>query len=104
MVVIGLLIAPGLYVSAQSPSNDNDALILQLEEQIQLLLDQVEALRAELHVARGEVVEAQQELRLTRTLLHGSSGDDVEELQQFLKQFPDVYPEGLTTGYFGPLT
>ena len=104
LVVIGLLIAPGLYVSAQSPSNDNDALILQLEEQIQLLLDQVEALRAELHVVRGEVVEVQQELRLTRTLLHGSSGDDVEELQQFLKQFPDVYPEGLTTGYFGPLT
>ena len=104
LVVIGLLMAPGLYVSAQSPSNDNDALILQLEEQIQQLLDQVESLRAQLHVARGEVVEVRQELQLTRSLFKGSSGDDVEELQQFLKQFPDVYPEGLTTGYFGPLT
>ena len=104
LVVVGLLMTPGLYVSAQTPSNDNDTLILQLEEQIQLLLDQVESLRAELYVARGEVVEAQQELQLTRSLFKGLSGDDVEELQQFLKQFPDVYPEGLTTGYFGSLT
>ncbi|MEK7246025.1 MAG: peptidoglycan-binding protein, partial [Pseudomonadota bacterium] len=30
--------------------------------------------------------------------------DEVEELQKFLKQFPDIYPEGLVTGFFGPRT
>jgi hypothetical protein len=30
--------------------------------------------------------------------------DEVKTLQEFLKQFPNIYPEGLVTGYFGPLT
>ena len=32
------------------------------------------------------------------------SGKEVKELQQLLKQFPGIYPEGLITGYFGSLT
>lgn len=39
-----------------------------------------------------------------QTLQLGSTGDQVKELQTFLKQFPSIYPEGLVTGYFGPLT
>ena len=35
----------------------------------------------------------------------GTQSEDVESLQNFLKsQGPDVYPEGLVTGYFGSLT
>jgi hypothetical protein len=35
----------------------------------------------------------------------GSKIDDVRRLQEFLKlQGPAIYPEGLVTGYFGPLT
>ena len=45
-----------------------------------------------------------EEIRLTRILRRGSTGDDVKKLQKFLKQFSDVYPEGLTTGYYGSLT
>lgn len=41
---------------------------------------------------------------LTVPLSPGDSGDDVENLQTLLKQFPDVYPEGIVTGFFGPLT
>ena len=41
---------------------------------------------------------------ITRTLSRGASGQDVRELQGFLKQFYDIYPEGLETGYFGQLT
>ena len=40
----------------------------------------------------------------TKTLHIGSTGDQVKQLQEFLKQFPDIYPEGLVTGYFGVLT
>ncbi|MBI2122007.1 MAG: peptidoglycan-binding protein [Candidatus Sungbacteria bacterium] len=34
----------------------------------------------------------------------GVSGADVKELQETLKNFPEVYPEGLATGFFGPAT
>ncbi len=44
------------------------------------------------------------EFRFIKTLQRGSRGDDVRRLQEFLKQSPDVYPEGLVTGYFGTLT
>lgn len=40
----------------------------------------------------------------TRALSLGMSGDDVRELQQFLAEDSSVYPEGLVTGYYGPLT
>ena len=42
----------------------------------------------------------------TRTLKRGSSGEDVKWLQQFLKQLqaPEIYSEGLATGYYGPQT
>ena len=39
------------------------------------------------------------------TFLHlGSRGAQVSALQSFFKQDPSLYPEGLVTGYFGPLT
>ena len=44
------------------------------------------------------------EIRFTKTLWRSSRGDDVKRLQEFLKKSPDIYPEGLVTGYFGPLT
>jgi len=43
--------------------------------------------------------------QLTRNLRYGMKGKDVKCLQEFLKsQGPEIYPEGLVTGYFGPLT
>jgi hypothetical protein len=41
----------------------------------------------------------------THSLQHGDTGEDVTQLQTFLKsQGIDIYPEGLITGYFGNLT
>lgn len=40
----------------------------------------------------------------SKELRRGSSGEEVKRLQEFLKTIPDVYPEGLVTRYFGPLT
>ncbi|OHA15944.1 MAG: hypothetical protein A3B08_03495 [Candidatus Taylorbacteria bacterium RIFCSPLOWO2_01_FULL_43_44] len=37
-------------------------------------------------------------------LTFGSRGVDVTALQNYLKSFKDLYPEGLVTGYFGPAT
>jgi len=38
------------------------------------------------------------------SLKRGSSGYEVKQLQGFLKQYPEIYPEGYVTGYYGPLT
>jgi len=39
-----------------------------------------------------------------RNLSFGETSDDVTALQEFLAKDPEVYPRGLVTGYFGPLT
>lgn len=41
---------------------------------------------------------------ITSTLDLGDSGSQVRELQQYLATSPNIYPSGLVTGYFGPLT
>lgn len=41
---------------------------------------------------------------ITRTLAYGSVGTDVRRLQEILARDPEVYPEGLVTGRFAPLT
>lgn len=40
----------------------------------------------------------------TTDLARGSEGNEVKELQQLLKGYGDIYPEGLVTGIYGPLT
>jgi len=42
--------------------------------------------------------------QVVATLDPGASGDQVTQLQTFLAAYPKVYPEGLVTGFYGPLT
>lgn len=49
-------------------------------------------------------VHAQSVFVFTKTLRKGSSGAEVKKLQEALAAMPDVYPEGLASGYFGALT
>ena len=41
---------------------------------------------------------------LDRQLEQGMTGSDISTLQIFLAQDKEIYPQGLVTGYFGPLT
>ncbi len=41
---------------------------------------------------------------LSRQLDEGMTGDDVSALQRFLATDNTIYPQGLVTGFFGPLT
>ncbi len=41
---------------------------------------------------------------LARTLTKGTKGNDVTALQELLKKDPEIYPEGMITGYYGALT
>jgi ABC-type transport system substrate-binding protein len=53
---------------------------------------------------RVKVVQKAASFQLKSDLKVGSQGKEVEELQKCLAQFPDVYPEGEITSYFGQLT
>src|SRR3990167_8153011 len=96
-----LLIVP---FSGFAQSLDLSSVIKQLQEQIEALQKQVVSLQSQLQVAKEEIAEVKTELKLTNSLVRGSFGDEVRALQEFLKQFPDIYPSGLVTGYFGPQT
>ena len=80
-----------------SASADLQALIEQLQNQIKELQEQFVKLKT-------EVQEVREELKLTKNLYKGLSDEEVKKLQGFLKQYAEVYPEGLVTGYYGPLT
>lgn len=123
-VLLYALISIGLFCSASfasaqtSAAAELQALVKQLQEQIKTLQVQVQELKSQLAVTKEEsvvikqevaatkqeVAEVKQELQLTRALQRGTRGDDVRKLQEFLSQFPDVYPVGLITGFYGPAT
>ena len=89
--------AQELFVSLQEQ-------IARLKTMIADLITQLESLRQ----AEGEVKETVKEvkgtLQLIKQLRVGVTGDDVKLLQEFLATDSDIYPEGLITGYFGPMT
>ena len=99
-ITLIFILSPITFVFAENQDatlTNTQTIIKQLQEQIKIMQAQIEDLKSQLTVV-------QTELKLTRTLRLGLTGDDVKQLQTFLKQFPDIYPEGLVTGYFGPLT
>jgi murein L,D-transpeptidase YcbB/YkuD len=64
------------------------------------LLKQLASLQGQLSVQQGSG-----NYQFNHNLQSGDSGEDVTQLQTFLKsQGVDIYPEGLITGYFGNLT
>jgi peptidoglycan hydrolase-like protein with peptidoglycan-binding domain len=94
-------------MSAAQQSNDTD-LVAQLQAQIQILLAQVQQLQEQVAALQGSQTALREEvesLRLeAKQLQIGVRGDDVSLLQETLATDPEIYPEGLVTGYFGPLT
>ncbi|MDO8522864.1 MAG: peptidoglycan-binding protein [bacterium] len=101
---LSLVTIPFFSFAETATSTDAQTIIQQLQEQIKVLQAQIVSLEAALKSTNAEISAIKEELRLTRTLRKGLVGDDVRQLQEFLKQFPGVYPEGLVTGYYGSLT
>jgi hypothetical protein len=92
-------------VEAEDAENPTVATLL---EQVQILLQQIQDLQARISELQGRQAEIRQEfnttLKLTRSLSQGMTNEEVELLQEILATDPEIYPEGLKTGYFGPLT
>ncbi len=97
MLVMGVA-APVVFAQTTTASTSIQAkldLINSLEQQIQSLNQQMLGLQ-----------QQQQSIAvsLVSSLSLGAQGDQVKVLQALLAADPNIYPEGLITGYFGPLT
>lgn len=53
---------------------------------------------------KREKTKTTSDFTFTKTLTLKNQGEEVKKLQQCLAQFPDIYPEGEVSGYFGEKT
>ena len=79
-------------------------MIDKLKAQIEALITQIEDLRQAEAEIKDTEKEIKETLKLVKQLRKGMSGEDVALLQEILATDPEIYPEGLVTGYFGNLT
>jgi peptidoglycan hydrolase-like protein with peptidoglycan-binding domain len=115
-VILGTVFAFGILIlpvnsSAVSGTSTAQNIITTLQAQITQLIAQIEILNSQiaaLKQTQKEIKETTKDIKstlsLARHLRRGMSGDDIKTLQEFLATDPSIYPEGLITGYFGPLT
>ena len=110
-ILLGIISMPVSIQAREATTFSSEELIQTMNQQIQELMEQIQALTAQLDSlkeAKGEVKKAVKEiegtLRLTSQLRRGMNDEDIKLLQEVLATDPEVYPEGLVTGYFGPLT
>lgn len=103
--IIGIALGIGILCSTlYTPvlgQTTNTTLIEELEAKIAQLKTQIEQLQLQLKSMRQTEMEI---LQLTQQLRKGMTGEDVKLLQEVLATDPEIYPEGLVTGFFGVLT
>ena len=81
---------------------EKEELIAQLKAQISELLTQIAELQVKIAAIFKEKISCDS---LESNLYYGLESPEVSCLQEFLKaQGAEIYPEGLVTGFFGPLT
>jgi peptidoglycan hydrolase-like protein with peptidoglycan-binding domain len=101
LVLVAMITTPQAVI-AQTTNTDTAALNQQVQAQIQSLQTQINTLNAQRGELRQDLADVRKELRLQ--MREGAEGEEVKTLQEFLSQFPDIYPEGKVTGYYGMLT
>ena len=112
-ILFGLFLSflPPVLAEEEPETTSIQELIQTLQEQIEQLKAQIASVQSQIKLLKEEKQEIKETgkeikatLRLLRQLRFGMTGEDVELLQEILATDPDVYPEGLVTGYFGFLT
>ncbi|MEX2368826.1 MAG: peptidoglycan-binding domain-containing protein [Candidatus Paceibacterota bacterium] len=103
-LVVGVLASGGVAVAQEDSSPDT--IVGELQEQIKVLQQKISDLRARLQSGADTsgADNSDAALRLRQQLSQGDRGERVRLLQEFLAQDRSIYPEGLTTGYYGLLT
>lgn len=103
--ILAIMLVLPAFTKSQTTSTATEDVMTALRQQMTNLLQQIDKMQEELGKLRGEVVKVEEQIeKLTKNLKFGSKDKEVETLQEFLKQDPEVYPEGLVTGYYGALT
>lgn len=97
----GLLLCGVLVFATPTAQAQSDDLASMLAT-IQQLQERIVELQAQLQAMRGEVREVREEIR--QTWREGMRGEEVRRAQELLATDPEIYPEGLATGFFGGLT
>lgn len=100
MTALALLLTFFVGVSGVSAQTTTSTTIEDLLKQVAALQAQIKSLEA----SNSSLQEEVNALRLTAKLQAGSSGENVRLLQQLLATDATIYPEGMVTGFFGPLT
>lgn len=100
-LLVGIALSMPTTGFAQTTTGTLDSLLATIAS----LQKQVIALQTQLATLQKQTNDAVQEVReLVRNMAIGAEGEDVRALQLLLAADPEIYPEGLFTGYFGPLT
>ena len=60
--------------------------------------------RRHYHILKVQPGESNPSLPITKDFMFGDTDEEIGHIQGVLAQDPTLYPEGLVTGYFGPLT
>ena len=90
-----------LFVSVEN-QEEEEKLIEELMARIAEIQAQIAELRAKIAAILGEQISCQ---KFNQNLYFRMENSQVRCLQEFLKeQGKEIYPQGLVTGYFGPLT
>lgn len=78
----------------------------ELQQKIAEILEKINQLKAQLQqLLEKEVLGIPTDYRFTVNFKYSQKSDDVRYLQIFLKsQGPEIYPEEIVSGWFGPLT
>lgn len=76
------------------------------------LIKTIEELRAEIRILKAQLngnsatstAAFKNKFRLNQEFGVGATSEEIKNLQKILATDPSIYPEGMVTGYFGPLT
>lgn len=95
IVALSLALMLAAPVAHAQTTTDQESLIERLRDLVAQLLE----LRSKMTEVQAEIRE---EIRLG--IREGMTGDDIKKIQEILATDKSIYPEGMVTGYFGPLT
>jgi peptidoglycan hydrolase-like protein with peptidoglycan-binding domain len=103
VLMLALLLVGGAYSSRAEAQTGTTSVA-----QIQALLAQLKTLQAQIEALQKQQVDLMKQvgetIALTRELRLGMTSDEVKALQAALAADPSIYPEGVVSGFFGPLT
>jgi peptidoglycan hydrolase-like protein with peptidoglycan-binding domain len=99
-VFLTIIMSVGVYSTAHAQESDSEreALLAQIEQLTKLVQE------LQKKVEEKSLEQGTYDSIFTSSITLGSSNESVTLLQQVLASDPEVYPEAMITGYFGPLT